>query len=114
METSLRALYTWPGLRKDVQHLCKHCHTCQMFKKSGRKKYGLLPAKEAECVKWSRVNVDLWGPATVQNGNQTLKIHVMTMIDPVTGWFKVAELKDRPTTAEAQQLLDSVWIAQYP
>ena len=37
----------------------------------------------------------------------------MTIIDPVTGWFEVAELKDRPTAAEAQKLLDSVWIAQY-
>ena len=36
------------------------------------------------------------------------------MIDPVTGWFEVAELKDRPTAAEAQRLLDSVWLARYP
>jgi len=115
MEASLRSLYTWKGLRKDVQHVCKHCHTCQMFKKSGRKKYGLLPPKVAECVKWSRVNVDLWGPATVHNKDgKDYKAHVMTMIDPVTGWFEVASLRNGATAYEAQRLLDSVWIARYP
>ena len=114
MEASLRGVYTWPGLRTAVKNLCKHCHTCQMFKKNGRKKYGLLPAKEAECVKWSRVNVDLWGPATIRNNGQTHKIHVMTMIDPVTGWFEVAKLRNGPTALEAQRLLDSVWLARYP
>ena len=74
MELSIRSVFTWKGLRKDVQDLCKHCHTCQMFKKSGRKKYGLLPEKAAEVTKWQRVNVDLWGPATVHNKNGTLPL----------------------------------------
>ena len=50
-----------------VQQHCKQCKTCQLIKKSGRKKYGLLPVKTAETTKWKRVNVDLWGPATVKN-----------------------------------------------
>ena len=116
MEASIRAVFTWKGLRGDVQKLCKHCHTCQMFKKSGRKKYGLLPAKQAEVVKWQRVNVDLWGPASVHNkiDGKTHQIHVMTMVDPVTGWFELAHLTTGPTALEAQRLLDSVWLARYP
>ena len=93
MEASIRSVYTWKNLRKDVQELCKHCHTCQMSKKSGHKKYVQLPPKEAECLMWYRVNVDLWGPATINNKNgNTYKIHVMTMIDPTTGWFELATL----------------------
>lgn len=116
MEASIRAVYKWPGLRKDVEQVCKHCHTCQMFKKSGRKKYGLLPAKVAECIKWSRVNVDLWGPAKIHNkaDGKDHHIHVMTMIDPVTGWFEVAPLPGKKTAYEAQRILDSVWLARYP
>jgi len=91
-----------------VQQYCKHCKTCQLFKKSGRKKYGKLPMKTAETTKWKRVNVDLWGPATVKNKNGTnYKIQVMTMIDPATGWFEVAALRNGPTALEAQKLLDS-------
>ena len=114
MEASIRSVYTWKNLRNDVRQLCKECHTCQMSKKSGRKKYGQLPAKEAECLMWSRVNVDLWGPATVNNKDgKTYKIHVMTMIDPTTGWFELASLRNGPTALEAQRLLDSVWLAHY-
>ena len=71
--------------------------------------------KTAETTKWKRVNVDLWGPATVKNKNGSdYKIQVMTMIDPVTGWFEVAALKNGATALEAQRLLDSQWLACYP
>ena len=36
------------------------------------------------------------------------------MVDPVTGWFELAHLKDSPNAAETQRLLDSVWLARYP
>ena len=36
------------------------------------------------------------------------------MIDPVTGWFEVAALRNGPTAAEAQRLLDSTWLSRYP
>ena len=59
--------------------------------------------------------MDLWGPDSIHNKDgKTYKIHVMTMIDPVTGWFEVAALRNGPTAAEAQRLLDSSWIARYP
>ena len=38
----------------------------------------------------------------------------MTMIDPTTGWFKLASLQNGPTSLEAQRLLGSVWLARYP
>ena len=36
------------------------------------------------------------------------------MIDPVTGWFEVAALRDNPNAAEIQRLFDSTWLARYP
>ena len=60
-------------------------------------------------TKWSRVKVDLWGPKTVKNVNgYTYKIHVMTMVDPVTGWFKCCQLYGPPTAFRCQQILDTV------
>ena len=86
MEKSLTSLYYWKNLKKDVHHHCKHCKICQLFKTTRKTKYGLLPAKTAEIIKWSRVNVDLWGPKTVHNKNgKDYKIYVLTMIAPVTG-----------------------------
>ena len=115
MEKSLTSLYYWKNLKKDVHQHCKHCKTCQLFKTTRKTKYGLLPAKTAEVIKWSRVNVDLWGPKTVHNKNgKDYKIHVLTMIDPVTGWFEIAALKDSPNAYEVQRLFDSYWLARYP
>ena len=115
MENSIRAIYTWPGLRQDVHHECKTCDICQCCKRSRKKKYGLLPEKEAEITKWSQVNVDLWGPKTIANKNGwEYEIHVMTMIDPVTGWFEQQQLYGSPTAYRCQQIFDSVWLSRYP
>ena len=94
---------------------CKHYKTCQLFKTTRKIKYGLLSAKTAEVNTWSRVNVDLWGPKSVHNKNgKDTKMHVLTMIDPVTGWFEIAALKDSPNAYEVQRLFDSYWLASYP
>ena len=46
-EATIRQHCTWPRLRTDVEYFCKTCQKCQTYKKQ-RKKYGHLPAKEAE------------------------------------------------------------------
>jgi positive regulator of sigma E activity len=56
MEATIRLVYTWPGMRTQVKERCKTCHECQMRKKCGNKKYGLLQEKKGEVIKWSRVN----------------------------------------------------------
>ena len=88
-------MHTWRDLIKDLQKICKECHIFQLLEKSGRKKYGLLSPKEAGCLMWSCVNVDLWGPETIHKKDEiTYTLYVMTMIDPITGWFKVAALRE--------------------
>jgi hypothetical protein len=37
----------------------------------------------------------------------------MTMVDPVTGWFKLAPLYGNPTAFRAQQFFDNTWLATY-
>ena len=84
-----------------------------MCKRVGKKRYGLLPPKNAESIRWNRVNVDLWGTKSVVNG-YTCKLHVMTMVDPVTGWFEQGQLYGPPNAFVCQQILDSVWSSRYP
>ena len=53
-------------MRNDVTELIKTCDICQRYyRRTNRNKYRLLSEKEGEIIKWSRVNVDLWGPKTV-------------------------------------------------
>ena len=64
---------------------------------------------------WNRVNVDLVGPYTVRNKNKgVMQLHLMTMIDPVSGWFEVAALQGPPSSEETQRLFDSYWLSRYP
>jgi len=61
------------------------------------------------------VNVDLWGPKTIKNVNgYDYQIHVMTMVDPVTGWPEFAQLYSKPTSYRCQEILDNVWLSRYP
>ena len=58
-------------------------------------KIELLQEKEPEAmVPWERVCVDLIGPYTIGNDGDsetTATLHAMTMVDPATGWFEIAE-----------------------
>ena len=41
----------------------------------------------------NRVNLDCWGPKTVKHKDgYTYELRILTMIDPVTGWFEYAQL----------------------
>ena len=98
-----------------MKRVCKHCHVCQTSKNSSRKKFGLVPEKKGEITKWSQVKLDLWGFKTVQNKNgKNYHIHVMTMVDPVTGWFKLSQLKGKPNVCICMKSFDSTWLARYP
>jgi hypothetical protein len=112
MEATIRHIFEWKGLRTSVEHHCSTCHICQLTKKQ-RKKYGLLPPKEAETTPWKRVNVDVVGPYTVRTPAKTYQLTAMTMIDPVTGWFEIAPLSE-PTSYETQKAFDSHWLSRYP
>jgi RNase H-like domain found in reverse transcriptase/Reverse transcriptase (RNA-dependent DNA polymerase)/Integrase zinc binding domain len=112
MEATIRQIFTWPGLKPQVEEWCRTCHSCQLFKKQ-RKKYGHLPAKKAETKPWWRVNVDCIGPYPVRTPTKIYELRAMTMIDPATGWFEIARIIN-PNSDEAQRAFDSCWLARYP
>jgi len=99
-------------LSKVCKAFCITCRTCQKFKKL-TKKYGKLPPKVAEEVIWSRCNVDLWGPKTIKSDGETYKMHLMTMIDPVSSWFECAAVSRDPDSDKISKIFDDVWLARY-
>ena len=104
---------TWKGLKAECELHAKTCRTCQKCKKS-TKKYGKLPAKEAEdAVPWKRVNVDMIGPLTVGKGADQRQLNALTMIDPATGWFEVAPVEVIDSNS-CQAAFDDYWLTRYP
>jgi hypothetical protein len=59
MINTIRLVFTWDGLNMQAKRLVKTCATCQMCKKAGKKKYGLLPPKDAKLIRWNQINLDL-------------------------------------------------------
>ena len=54
---------------------------------------GKLPAKLAITTPWEALCVDLIGPNTLKGKDKTvIDFMCVTMIDPATSWFEIAEL----------------------
>ena len=94
-EHTLRQHFDWKALRTTVHDACKKCPTCQRAKTTNQK-YGKLPPKQAETNPWDTLFVDLIGPYTIpRKGKNPLKLWYLTMIDPATGWFKMAQIPNK-------------------
>ena len=100
-------------LREMVAKHVKACDTCQKSKKTG-KKYGKLPEKKVESQPWETLHVDMYGPKTIRRTNgEVLQFQVVTMIDPVTGWFEMVSYDDG-TQETISNLVEMTWLMRYP
>jgi hypothetical protein len=134
---TIAACCYWRGLMNDAKKHVKRCKTCNEFKLKKRK-YGHLPPKIMEELKrWDTVHVDLIGPYTVTINQRhpdgklrkkDVQLTCMTMIDPATGWFEIAEVPSfniedvkkgntqliDKTSARISQVFNQVWLSRYP
>jgi hypothetical protein len=102
----------WPGLTQDVERLCSTCPVCQLTKREW-KTYGLLPPKIAESNPWVMVCVDLVDHFTIKAPFKTYSLLALTMIDPATGCFVIANANNK-LAASIQDLFHNTWLASYP
>ncbi|GFH50707.1 hypothetical protein CTEN210_07183 [Chaetoceros tenuissimus] len=125
----------WKGLSNQAKDFVKTCEVCQQYKK--KRRYGIIPAKTIkELVPWRTVHVDLIGPYSVtakqiQPGGEIkeveLKLTCMTMLDPATGWFEIAQVpyysidkvkEDKDdfidkTSARISLIFEQTWLSRY-
>ena len=116
---------------------CRKCADCQKFK-SRKRKYGHIPPKNVGTLPpWDTVHVDLIGPYSITakqyqpDGSitpKTLQLTCMTMLDPVSGWFEIAEVPSYivddiknidkeiidKSSARISRLFDQIWLSRYP
>jgi hypothetical protein len=93
----------WKGMINKCNIFCQKCDICQKYK-SRKRKYGHLPPKNVGIlVPWQTVHTDLIGPYTISTKQfqpdgsiEDVELHLtcMTMLDPATGWFEVAEVSN--------------------
>ena len=84
--------YVLENMRLHISKHVKFCDRCQRGKKP-KLKYGHIPPKNATTHPWKQVCVDLIGPSTVKAKDKSKMDFVcLTIIDPATSWFEIAEL----------------------
>ena len=104
-EHTLNQNFDQKGLCTTVHDVCKKCPTCLRAKKNNRK-YAKLPPKRAETNTWDKLCVDLIGPYTIpRKGKNPLRLWCLTMINPATGWFEVAQIPNK-TAAEIADITE--------
>jgi hypothetical protein len=82
----------WKGMRTTIRSLTKSYKSCQVNKRRSQK-YGHLPPKTVYTIPWECLCVDLIGPYTLKSkDNLQIDFMALTMIDPTSSWFKIAEL----------------------
>ena len=113
-EQTIRQNFTWNNLRDTVHEVCSKCDTCQRLKRSTHK-YGHLPEKQADITPWQKLCVDLIGPYTLtpKKAKKPLTLWCITMIDPATQWFEMAEIHDKEPATIANTV-ETTWLTRYP
>jgi hypothetical protein len=90
-ETLKKAMY-WTDMRTSVRQHVRQCKSCQVNKRS-KYSYGKLPPKLVLTIPWEALCVDLIGPYTIKGKDgSAIDFMCLTMIDPATNWFEIAEL----------------------
>ena len=92
LEETLRHTFVWPGICDMDRRHVKYCQSCR-FNKRRKLQYGKLPPKNVIRKPWEDLCVDLIGPYTLKGKDGTnIDFMCLTMIDPASSWFKMAEL----------------------
>ena len=113
LENTIGQWFTWPKMSEQIRWHCKSCPTCQLWKRQ-RKKYGHVPAKEAESDPWTQVHVDLMGPLKVTDASSTKHSFLaFTAIDPATGWFECVPLPNKESYS-VMEAFHNAWLCRYP
>jgi hypothetical protein len=88
----MNAAMYWKGMRTTIWSLPKSCRYFQINKIRSHR-CGHLPPKTVITNPWECLCVDLIGPYTLK-GKDNLQIDIMalTMINPASSWFEIAEL----------------------
>ena len=110
--TTMARVWFNPQMYKRAEMLVGKCDACQKNKISSRA-YGHLPPRDASLVPWEEIHVDLIGPWRFRFKERLLKLHALTILDPVTLLLEVAAI-ERATASHVADRVETEWLARYP
>ena len=104
----------WPVIRYAVRKEIINCGTFQCTKGSN-KLYSGLPIKEVDKLPWNKICVDMIRPYGISRKGKkdNLVLQAITMIYPVTGWFKITQYENNGAIS-IMNLVETMWLTRYP
>ena len=107
-------------MKEDIKRFVTKCPTCQKTKHR-KQKYGYLPTKKAEVTPWDQLCIDCVGPYKIPINSskkpykkkEFRELWCVTMIDPATSWFEMAEI-DNKTPMGIANIVEQTWLCRYP
>ena len=113
-EAMIRQHLYWSYIRYIVRKEVTNCDTFQRTKLSN-KKYVKLPAKLAGEIPCNKLCVDLIWYYVIRTKvkKENLNLKAVTIIDPVTGWFKILQYDDKIAITIAN-LVETTCLSRYP
>ncbi|KAH9149534.1 hypothetical protein AeRB84_007417, partial [Aphanomyces euteiches] len=104
---SLKEIFHWPSMSKNVSDWSKSCSLCLNKKKT--LKYGHLPAKEVVTHPWYEIAIDSIGPYGEK------KFRALTIIDTTTRLCEIAPAREMDSATAAHLThTHTVWFSRYP
>jgi len=95
---------------------CKCCENCTASKKRDQKKGLLSPEPNPEIIPWHTLCMDLVGPCKFgdpEKSETCIELHGVTMTDPATGFFEIAEIGEK-TAGMIANWLELHWLTRCP
>ncbi len=92
LEEMMNAAMYWKGMLTTIRSLTKSCRSCKINKRWNCQ-YGYLSPKTFITNPWECLRLNLIGPYTLKSkDNLQINFMALTMIDPNSSWFEIAEL----------------------
>jgi hypothetical protein len=92
LKETMNAAMHWKDMCTTIRPITRSCRTFQINKRRSIK-YGHLPPKTIISNPWECLCVNLIGPYTLKDkDNLQINFMALTMIDPASSWFEIAEL----------------------
>lgn len=106
MFKTIKLRYMWPGMRKDIEKLCRNCPTCQRSKFSNVPKQPMAITDTPVC-RFERLFVDTVGPLPTSHSGYN---YIVTMQDGLSKFLEAYPVKDKRAETVARCLVENYFL----
>ena len=106
MYESLRLQYSWPGMRKDIQHWVLNCHACHLRKAKAGAASPPLMIYDRLTRPFERVHIDLTGPLPMTPAGYD---YILVFKCALTKWVEIFPIQSKSMERVVECFVDEIY-----